>query len=77
MTRDPHSLNKVGMRAPSGSGCLLLFFLHFSIFFFAADVGRDTSTPWEGGAYFFLVFGDVDWKTELAAIRFSMYWPKT
>lgn len=27
--------------------------------------------------YFFLVLGDVLWKTLLAAIRFSMYWPRT
>lgn len=36
---------------------------------------------WEGGgaalAHFFLAFGDVDWNTLEADMRFSMYWPKT
>ena len=27
--------------------------------------------------YFFFVIGDVDWKTLEAAIKFSMYWPRT
>ena len=27
--------------------------------------------------YFFFVLGDVDWKTLEAAIKFSMYWPRT
>ena len=30
-----------------------------------------------GTTYFFLFFGDVDWKTLEADIRFSMYWPST
>ena len=29
------------------------------------------------GTYFFFDFGEVDWNTLLAVIKFSMYWPKT
>ena len=27
--------------------------------------------------YFFFDLGEVDWKTLLAVIKFSIYWPKT